>query len=128
MGEQEKKYEASVSARTQYLADQSDESARRYAFAYTITIRNIGNVSAQLISRHWLITDADNQVQEVRGLGVVGAQPLLKPGESFEYTSGAIISTAVGTMRGSYQMVAEDGTAFEAPIPEFTLSVPRVLH
>ena len=124
----EKKFEVSVSAQTQYLADQSDEASNRYVFAYTITIRNSGSVPAQLISRHWVITDGRNQVQEVRGLGVVGAQPLLKPGESFEYTSGTAIATPVGTMRGSYQMVAEDGTQFEAPIPEFTLSVPRVLH
>jgi ApaG protein len=117
-----------VSAVTQYLPEQSDETAGRYAFAYTITIRNAGSMAAQLISRHWVITDAQGLVQEVRGLGVVGAQPLLQPGESFEYTSGASIATAVGTMRGSYQMVAEDGTRFEAPIPEFTLSVPRVLH
>ena len=123
-----KKYEASVSTQTQYLPDQSDDAANRYVFAYTISIRNTGNVTAQLISRHWIITDARNQVQEVRGLGVVGAQPLLKPGESFEYTSGTAIATSVGTMRGSYQMVAEDGTQFDAPIPEFTLSVPRVLH
>ena len=123
-----KKYEASVSTQIQYLADQSDDAANRYVFAYTISIRNTGNVAAQLISRHWIITDARNQVQEVRGLGVVGAQPLLKPGESFEYTSGTAITTPVGTMRGSYQMVAEDGTQFDAPIPEFTLSVPRVLH
>jgi ApaG protein len=122
------RYEASVSTQTQYLADQSDPAANRYVFAYTISIRNTGNVTAQLISRHWIITDARNQVQEVRGLGVVGAQPLLKPGESFEYTSGTAIATPVGTMRGSYQMVAEDGTQFDAPIPEFTLSVPRVLH
>ena len=124
----DKKYQASVSTQTQYLADQSDEAAGRYVFAYTISIRNTGTVAAQLISRHWLITDGRNQVQEVRGLGVVGAQPLLKPGESFEYTSGTAIATPVGTMRGSYQMVAEDGTQFEAPIPEFTLSVPRILH
>ena len=124
----EKKYEASVSAQTQYLADQSDEASGRFVFAYTITIRNTGSVPAQLISRHWIITDGRNQVQEVRGLGVVGAQPLLKPGERFEYTSGTAIATPVGTMRGSYQMVAEDGTQFEAAIPEFTLSVPRVLH
>jgi len=122
------RYEASVSTQTQYLADQSDPAANRYVFAYTISIRNTGNVTAQLISRHWIITDARNQVQEVRGLGVVGAQPLLKPGERFEYTSGTAIATPVGTMRGSYQMVAEDGTQFDAPIPEFTLSVPRVLH
>ena len=115
-------------AQMQYLADQSDDAADRYVFSYTISIRNSGNVPAQLISRHWIITDARNQVQEVRGLGVVGAQPLLKPGESFEYTSGTALATPVGTMRGSYQMVAEDGTQFQAPIPEFTLSVPRVLH
>ncbi len=113
---------------TQYVAEQSDERNARFVFAYTITIRNIGSLPAQLISRHWIITDGRNQVQEVRGLGVVGAQPLLKPGESFEYTSGTAIATPVGTMRGSYQMVAEDGTRFDAPIPEFTLSVPRVLH
>jgi len=124
----EKHYEIAVSAKTQYLADQSDESAGRYVFAYTITIRNAGNVTAQLISRHWVITDAQGLVQEVRGLGVVGAQPVLRPGESHEYTSGTAIATPVGTMRGSYQMVAEDGSRFDAPIPEFTLSVPRVLH
>lgn len=123
-----KPYEIAVKAATRYLADQSDEAAARYVFAYTITIRNLGGVPAQLISRHWIITDAQGLVQEVRGLGVVGAQPLLQPGESFEYTSGASIATPVGTMRGSYQMLAQDGTRFEAPIPEFTLSVPRVLH
>ena len=125
---QEKRYDIAVSAATRYLAEQSDESAGRYAFAYTITIRNAGAVAAQLISRHWIITDAQGLVQEVRGMGVVGAQPTLQPGEQFEYTSGASIATPVGIMRGSYQMVAEDGTRFEAPIPEFTLSVPRVLH
>ncbi|HEX5093307.1 MAG TPA: Co2+/Mg2+ efflux protein ApaG [Burkholderiales bacterium] len=124
----EKQYDVAVSAATRYLADQSDEAAGRYVFAYTITIRNAGRVAAQLLSRHWVITDAQGLVQEVRGLGVVGAQPRLKPGESFEYTSGTSIATPVGTMRGAYQMVAEDGTRFEAPIPEFTLSVPRVLH
>jgi ApaG protein len=125
---QEKLYDIAVSTLTQYLADQSDENAGRFVFAYTVTIRNPGNVTAQLISRHWIITDSLGLVQEVRGLGVVGAQPVLRPGESFEYTSGTSIATPVGTMRGSYQMVAEDGTRFEAPIPEFTLSVPRVLH
>jgi ApaG protein len=124
----EKEYAIDVSAATLYLAEQSDEAAGRYVFAYTITLRNTGSVAAQLISRHWVITDAQGLVQEVRGLGVVGAQPLLQPGESFEYTSGASIATSVGTMKGSYQMVAADGTRFEAPIPEFTLSVPRVLH
>ncbi len=126
--EADRRYEISVSTQTQYLADQSDEGAGRFVFAYTITIRNTGRVAAQLISRHWYITDADSQVQEVRGLGVVGEQPLIKPGESFEYTSGTAIATQVGTMRGAYQMVAEDGTRFDASIPEFTLSVPRVLH
>ena len=125
---QEKHYDISIATTTQYLADQSDESADKYVFAYTMTIRNTGNASAQLISRHWVITDARGQVQEVRGLGVIGSQPLLRPGESFEYTSGTSIATPVGTMRGSYQMVGEDGARFEAAIPEFTLSVPRVLH
>ncbi len=124
----ETKYEVSVSSQSEYLPDQSDERAGRFVFAYTITIRNTGGVSAQLISRHWVITDANNRVQEVKGLGVIGEQPLLEPGESFQYTSGAAIATPVGTMRGTYQMVAADGTHFDAPIPEFTLSMPRVLH
>lgn len=122
------KYDIRIHARTTYLPDQSDETAGRYVFAYTITITNAGTVPAQLISRHWIITDANERTQEVRGLGVVGEQPLLKPEESFEYTSGTAIATGVGTMRGSYQMVAEDGYRFDASIPEFTLSVPRVLH
>jgi ApaG protein len=124
----QKQYDVAVSALTQYLAEQSDEASGRFVFAYTITIRNEGTVAAQLISRHWIITDSQGLVQEVRGMGVVGAQPLLQPGESYEYTSGASIATPVGTMRGTYQMVAEDGTRFEALIPQFTLSVPRVLH
>lgn len=123
-----KNYEITVSARTQFLAEQSDPLNGRYVFAYTITIRNTGDVLAQLVSRHWIITDAEGRVQEVRGLGVIGQQPLLKPGESFEYTSGCAINTPVGTMRGSYQMVAEDGTHFEAPISEFALAIHRVLH
>lgn len=125
---QENRYQIAVSAKTRYLAEQSDETAGRYVFAYTITIRNAGSVSAQLISRHWIITDAQGLVQEVRGPGVVGAQPVLRPGQSHEYSSGTAIATQVGTMRGSYQMVAEDGVRFDADIPEFTLSVPRVLH
>ena len=125
---QDKRYEVSVSPQAQYLADQSDEPAGRFVFAYTITLRNTGTVPAQLISRHWVITDANSQTQEVRGLGVVGEQPLLAPGESFQYTSGAAIATPVGTMRGTYQMVADDGTRFDASIPEFTLSIPRTLH
>jgi ApaG protein len=114
---EEKKYEIIVSSQTLYVAEQSDEEKGRFVFAYTITIRNNGSVPAQLVSRHWIITDGRNQVQEVRGMGVVGAQPLLKPGETFEYTSGTAIATPVGTMRGSYQMIAEDGTRFYAPIP-----------
>ena len=124
----EHRYEISVAARTAYIPEQSDAHVGRYVFAYTITITNTGDVPAQLVSRHWIITDANNQVQEVRGAGVVGEQPHLRPNESFEYTSGTAIATPVGTMRGSYQMVAEDGTHFDAPIPEFTLSMPRVLH
>ena len=123
-----KKYQISVSVNTAYLAEQSDPSADRYVFSYTITIANSGTVAAQLISRHWIITDAENVTQEVKGLGVVGEQPLLRPGESFEYTSGTAMATPVGTMRGTYQMVAEDGNKFEAEIPQFTLSMPRVLH
>ena len=124
----DKKYEITVTARAIYRADQSDADNGRHVFAYTITIKNTGSVAAQLISRHWIITDSNNQVQEVRGLGVVGEQPLLKPDASFEYTSGAAIATPVGVMCGSYQMVAEDGLQFDAPVPEFTLSMPRVLH
>ena len=123
-----KKHDITVSARVAFLADQSDVEQGRYVFAYTITVTNTGKVAARLLSRHWIITDANNEVQEVKGHGVVGEQPLVKPGESFEYTSGTAIATAVGTMRGSYQMVADDGTHFDAPIPEFTLSMPRVLH
>ena len=124
----EKKYDITVTSRITYVPEQSDAASNRYVFAYTITIKNTGSVAAQLISRHWVITDANNQLQEVRGLGVVGEQPRLKPAESFEYTSGTAIATPVGTMRGSYQMVAEDGLQFDATIPEFTLSIPRVLH
>ena len=123
-----KKYEIRVDVTTKYLPEQSDPAAGRYVFAYTIDIRNTGTVAAQLISRHWLITDAEGAVQEVRGLGVVGHQPLLAPGQSFEYTSGCALTTPVGTMKGSYQMVADDGIPFEAAIAEFMLSMPRVLH
>jgi ApaG protein len=124
----DKKYDITVATRTAFIPDQSDVDNSRYVFAYTITITNTGTVPAQLVSRHWIITDSNNQVQEVKGTGVVGEQPLLRPRESFQYTSGTAIATPVGTMRGSYQMVAEDGVQFDAPIPEFTLSMPRVLH
>ncbi len=123
-----KNYKIRVDVTTQYLPEQSEPGEDHFAFAYSIAISNIGTVAAQLISRHWIITDANNQVQEVRGLGVVGHQPLLQPGQSFEYTSGCVLATPVGSMRGSYQMTAEDGTQFEAPIDEFVLSMPRVLH
>lgn len=122
------KYRIEVMPQPQFIPDQSDPENDRYVFAYTITIRNIGQVPAQLVSRHWIITDAHNEVQEVRGLGVVGKQPLLQPGESFQYTSGSSLTTPIGTMKGSYQMVAEDGTHFEAEIPEFVLAIPRALH
>ncbi len=123
-----RKYHITVTPMVQYIADQSDEAANRFVFAYTITIANTGTTAAQLISRHWVITDAHNDVQEVRGIGVVGEQPLLQPGQKFEYTSGTAIATPVGSMRGSYQMVAEDGEHFDADIPEFELNMPRVLH
>ena len=123
-----KKHEITINVLTQYLPEQSEPEAGRYFFIYTIAVTNSGTVAAQLISRHWIITDAEGKVDEVRGLGVVGNQPLLKPGESFEYTSGCPLATPVGTMRGSYQMVAEDGTRFEAPISEFVLAMPRTLH
>jgi ApaG protein len=125
---EDKRYEITVVARATYLPEQSDPARDQYVFGYTITITNSGNVTAQLISRHWLITDGEHRVQEVKGLGVVGKQPTLKPGESFEYTSGASIPTPVGTMHGTYQMQGDDGYAFDAPIPSFTLSVPRTLH
>lgn len=123
-----KKYAIDVAVATEYLPEQSDPEVGRHVFAYTITLTNAGNVPAQLISRHWIITDADERVQEVRGLGVVGQQPLLQPGQSFEYSSGTALATPVGTMKGSYQMTAEDGQQFEATIPEFVLSMPRILH
>ncbi len=122
------KYQISIDAEAMFVPEQSDEAQDRYVFAYRIRITNTGQAPAKLISRHWIITDANQQVQEVRGLGVVGEQPHLQPGEHFEYTSGAAIQTSVGTMKGSYQMVADDGTHFEAPIAEFVLSTPRVLH
>ncbi|HQR04896.1 MAG: Co2+/Mg2+ efflux protein ApaG [Proteobacteria bacterium] len=121
-------YQIRVEVLTEYLPDQSEPASSRYVFAYTITVSNTGNVPAQLISRHWIITNGDGKVEQVRGLGVVGHQPLLPPGHSFQYTSGCVLETPVGTMKGSYQMTAEDGTQFEAPIDEFVLSMPRVLH
>ncbi|HQU48728.1 MAG TPA: Co2+/Mg2+ efflux protein ApaG [Casimicrobiaceae bacterium] len=111
-----------------YVADQSDPARGQYVFAYTIRITNVGSLAAKLVSRHWVITDGEHRVQEVRGEGVVGEQPTIAPGETYEYSSGASIATPVGTMRGSYRMVATDGCEFDAPIERFTLSVPRTLH
>ena len=122
------KYALRVAVQTEHLAEQSKPDKGMYAFAYTIRITNEGTVPSQLISRHWIITDANGKVIEVKGLGVVGHQPLLAPGQSFEYTSGSQLATPTGTMRGTYFCVAEDGERFEAPIPEFTLAVPRTLH
>lgn len=113
---------------TQYLEDQSDPAERRFVFAYTITIRNRGAVPAKLLTRHWIITDANGKVQEVRGEGVVGEQPHLRPGQGFRYTSGAVLETPVGSMHGSYQMLADDGVRFDAQIPAFTLAIPGTIH
>ena len=124
----DEQYQFSVSVEAAYLPDQSSEEDNRYAFSYAVTITNTGSVAAQLISRHWIITDDDGQVNEVKGLGVIGAQPLLAPNEQFEYTSGTMLATSAGSMRGSYQIVAVDGTQFEAIIAPFTLAVLRVLH
>lgn len=117
-----------IQVKVKYLPEQSDEAGNRFVFSYTINIANHGEVSARLISRHWVITDANHHVQEVRGQGVVGEQPMLAPNQSFEYTSGTVLSTQVGTMQGSYQMQTDDGALFEVTIPQFVLSVPRVLH
>ena len=117
-----------VDVRSRFLPEQSVPEDGRFVFAYTIRIRNTGSVPARLISRHWLITDGNGRVEEVRGEGVVGEQPWLRPGEDFEYTSGAVLETGSGTMQGSYQMLADDGTRFEADIAPFILSVPRTLH
>ena len=127
MGEA-KKYAFLVKVEAAYLQDQSSPDDSKYAFAYTVTISNVGSMAAQLISRHWIITDANNHVQEVKGLGVVGAQPLLQPNEQFEYTSGTLLPTPIGSMRGTYKIVAEDGTFFDAVIEPFTLAVPKVLN
>jgi len=111
-----------------YIREQSDPANNHYVFSYTVTIRNDGDQPARLLARHWIITDGDGQVQEVRGDGVIGEQPHLRPGEGFQYTSGTFMNTPVGTMQGSYQMVADNGDKFDAEIPSFTLSVPNVLH
>jgi ApaG protein len=124
----DKHYECVVTVETEFLEDQSDIARNRYAFAYHIKIANTGNVASQLISRHWVIQEANGERQEVKGLGVVGAQPLLNPNEHFEYTSGTVLSTPMGEMHGTYQMVADDGTQFDVVIQPFVLNMPRVLH
>ncbi len=111
-----------------YIAEQSDPYNDHYVFSYTVTIRNEGKKPARLLTRHWVITDGDGQVQEVRGEGVIGKQPHLAPGENFKYTSGTFMNTPVGTVRGSYQMITDSGETFEADIPSFTLAVPNTLH
>ncbi|WP_114690324.1 Co2+/Mg2+ efflux protein ApaG [Polynucleobacter necessarius] len=121
-------HEMSITVKAQYLPEQSDPDNRQFAFAYTVTIRNTGMASIQLIGRRWFITDGDNDVQGVRGLGVVGQQPLLRSGEHFEYTSLATLPTPAGTMRGEYFCVTEDAKFFQVPIPEFALVMPRTLH
>ena len=124
----ERLYAIDIDVATRYLDDQSEPEQDRYVFAYTIHIRNNGKVPARLLGRHWVITDANGKVEEVTGEGVVGEQPWLRPGDDFCYTSGAVLETHLGTMHGSYEMLADDGTRFDAPIPEFILSVPRTLH
>lgn len=122
------KYDVAVSVNTEYLAHQSTPSESRYVFAYHITITNCGTESAKLKSRHWIITNGNESTQEVKGGGVVGEYPYLAPGESFHYTSGTVMDTVVGSMHGSYQFIADDGTEFDAPIRPFTLSVPNQVH
>jgi ApaG protein len=118
----------SIDVQSNYVDAQSEPDANRYVFSYTITIRNTGLIPARLLNRHWIIKDSNGKVQEVRGEGVVGEQPHLKPGEGFRYTSGTMIETPVGTMEGSYEMLGDDGTRFQAPVAPFALSVPRTLH
>ena len=125
---QKSHYHIQVEVQSYYLEEQSKPDQDRYVFAYTIRIMNQGSVAAKLLTRHWIITDSNGKVEEVRGDGVVGEQPYLHPGEGFQYTSGAILETSVGRMEGSYQMLADDGMTFNAEIPAFILSIPRTLH
>ncbi len=121
-------YSLEIQIATQFLDEESVPEQDRYVFAYTIRIRNLGRLPAQLVARHWIITDGNGRTEEVHGDGVVGEQPRLEPGEQFTYTSGATLPTSVGTMEGRYDMVGDDGTRFDAPIPPFTLAAPRTLH
>lgn len=124
----DKNREIRIEVASQYVDEQSEPDVGRFVFAYTITIENMGNIPAKLLSRHWLITDANGKVREVSGDGVVGEQPHLNPGESFRYSSGAVLDTPVGAMQGSYRMLTDDGVDFDAQIPAFTLAVPGMLH
>ena len=121
-------YTIDVQVETRFVPDQSKPHDNRYVFAYTVTLHNAGDMPARLLTRHWVITDANGKVEEVRGEGVVGEQPWMRQGDRYQYSSGAVLDTAVGTMQGSYQMLADDGTRFDAPIAPFTLSIPRTLH
>jgi len=123
-----KPYDIRISVKTEFLPSESDIDNERYVFAYTISVENHGSQPAKLLSRHWIITDAESRVQEVKGKGVIGEQPRLKQGESFSYTSGTMIETPVGSMQGSYQMVADDEYKFDAIIAPFTLAMPGMLH
>lgn len=123
-----KQYDIRVSVKTEYLPSESDEDNNRFVFAYTITVENHGSEAAKLLSRHWIITDAESRIQEVKGKGVIGEQPYLKEGESFSYTSGTMIETKVGSMQGSYQMIADDSHTFDAIVAPFTLAIPGILH
>ena len=128
MTDQSQTYDTRIEVETTYIAEQSSPEQDHYVFSYTITIKNYGTVPAKLLTRHWLITDANGDTEEVRGEGVVGEQPHLKPGEGFRYTSGTMIKTPVGSMQGSYHMLADDGVEFDAPISAFTLAIPNTLH
>lgn len=122
------RYQIDVSVVTRFLAEQSQPEHQRFAFAYTVTVQNNGALPARLLSRHWVITDGDGKVEEVRGSGVVGEQPLIEAGQSHTYSSGTVMATKVGNMQGSYQMLAEDGQHFDAVIAPFRLAVPGALH
>lgn len=117
-----------IKVKTTYIANQSDPDNSQYVFAYTITIQNHGKQGAKLLTRHWIITDAHGNVQEVKGEGVIGQQPHLAPGETFKYTSGTVLNTPMGCMRGSYQMINDEGEIFDAEIPLFSLALPDILH
>jgi ApaG protein len=122
------RHQIQVDVETAYLEEQSEPAEHRFVFAYTVTLRNAGQVPAKLLTRHWIITDANGRIQEVRGEGVVGEQPHLQPGQGFRYSSGAVLETPVGSMHGSYQMLGDDGQHFDAPIAAFRLAKPGLLH